>query len=320
MRYLRLIRAHHLLIVAGIMYSIRYFMLEPILGIYGHSLISTDFEFSLMVFSVLLITGAASIINNYFDRKSDLLNRPNNVVVGTSINRRFAIILHSVLSFFGVIIGFYLCALAGHFWYGLSFIFITILFYLYSSYFKRRLLTGNIIISLLIAGITFLPWLTEYIFAKSHYTQAFPTKIYHHLMILSFGFSLAGFLLNMAREIIKDIIDFRGDYQYGSKTIPIIYGKKLSRQIGSLILTLSGIFIIAAWFLYLRNIPIIQHNMLLVIYLSIILVAPIFFLALSIHNAKKRKQLKRIISILQLLMLMGVLFSLVIFLNITFII
>jgi len=317
MKYLRLIRAHHLLIIAGIMYSLRYFMLEPILSLHSYSLISTDFEFSLMVFSVLLITGAASIINNYFDRKSDLLNRPKDVIVGTSINRRFAIILHSVLSFFGVIIGFYLCALAGHFWYGLSFIFITMLFYLYSGYFKRRLLTGNIIISLLIAGITFLPWLTEYIFAKSHYTQAFPTKIYHHLMILSLGFSLAGFLLNMAREIIKDIIDFRGDYQAGSKTMPIIYGKKFSRRIGSLILALNGIFIIAAWFLYLRNIQSIQYNVLSITYLSILLVVPLFFLALSIHNAKKRKQLTRIISMLQLIMLLGVLFSFVIFLNIT---
>ncbi|MDA3910557.1 MAG: geranylgeranylglycerol-phosphate geranylgeranyltransferase [Bacteroidales bacterium] len=317
MKYLRLIRAHHLLIIAGIMYSLRFFMLEPILDMYGYSLVSTPFEFNLMVFSVLLITGAASIINNYFDRKPDLMNRPNAVIVGTSVNRRLAIILHSVLSFFGVIIGFYLCALAGHFWYGISFIFISVLFYLYSGYFKRRLLIGNIIISLLIAGITFLPWLTEYVFAKSHYTAAFPTKIYHHLMILSLGFSTAAFLLNMAREIIKDIIDFRGDYQSGSKTLPIVYGKKISRRIGSLILTLSGIFIIASWFLYLRNILAIQHNILSVIYLSILLVVPLFFLALSIHNANKRRQLKRIISMVQLLMLLGVLFSLVIFLNIT---
>jgi 4-hydroxybenzoate polyprenyltransferase len=244
------------------MYSLRYFMLEPILGMYGYSLISSHFEFSLMVFSVLLITGAASIINNYFDRKSDLMNRPNDVIVGTIINRRFAIILHSVLSFIGVIVGFYLCALSGHFWYGLSFILISIIFYLYSGYFKRRLLIGNIIISLLIAGITFLPWLTEFVFAKSHYTQAFPSKIYHHLMILSLGFSVAAFLLNLAREIIKDIVDFRGDYQTGSKTIPIVYGKQLARRISSLTLLLTGLFIITSWFVYLRNIPAIQHNII----------------------------------------------------------
>ena len=317
MKYLRLIRLRHLLIIAGIMYSLRYFMLEPILGMYGYSLISSHFEFSLMVFSVLLITGAASIINNYFDRKSDLMNRPNDVIVGTIINRRFAIILHSVLSFIGVIVGFYLCALSGHFWYGLSFILISIIFYLYSGYFKRRLLIGNIIISLLIAGITFLPWLTEFVFAKSHYTQAFPSKIYHHLMILSLGFSVAAFLLNLAREIIKDIVDFRGDYQTGSKTIPIVYGKQLARRISSLTLLLTGLFIITSWFVYLRNIPAIQHNIISVIYLSIFLIVPLFFLALSIHKAKKSRQLKQIISTIQLLMLLGVLFSLIIFLNIT---
>ncbi len=317
MKYLRLIRLRHLLIIAGIMYSLRYFMLEPILGMDGYSLISSHFEFSLMVFSVLLITGAASIINNYFDRKSDLMNRPNDVIVGTIINRRFAIILHSVLSFIGVIVGFYLCALSGHFWYGLSFILISIIFYLYSGYFKRRLLIGNIIISLLIAGITFLPWLTEFVFAKSHYTQAFPSKIYHHLMILSLGFSVAAFLLNLAREIIKDIVDFRGDYQTGSKTIPIVYGKQLARRISSLTLLLTGLFIITSWFVYLRNIPAIQHNIISVIYLSIFLIVPLFFLALSIHKAKKSRQLKQIISTIQLLMLLGVLFSLIIFLNIT---
>lgn len=316
MKYLKLIQIHHLLFIAAVMFSMRYFLMEPVLSRYGLALVSNEFEFGLLVFAVLLITGAASIINQYFDRKSDLHNRPNKVIIGTKINRRFAIILHSALNLLGVVAGFYLCALAGHFWYGTVFIFISIVFYLYSGRYKRRLISGNLLISLLISGITFLPWMMEFMFAKPIISGQIPERIYHHLMILSLGFSIAGFFLNMARETVKDMIDFRGDYQAGSRTIPIVFGKKAGRRISSILLVFTTAYIVFSWFIYLKNIAIIQDKLLTVSYLGIFLVAPLIFLSLYILQANKRRHLFVAMRILQVIMLLGVLFSLVIFLNI----
>lgn len=316
MKYLKLIRIHHLFFIAAVMFSMRYFLMEPVLSRYGLTLVSSEFEFGLLVFAVLLITGAASIINQYFDRKSDLHNRPSEVVIGTKIDRRFAIILHSVLNLLGVVAGFYLCTLAGHFWYGTIFIFITIVFYLYSGRYKRRLISGNLLISLLISGITFLPWIMEYLFAKPTINGQMAERVYHHLMILSLGFSIAGFLLNMARETVKDMIDFRGDYQAGSKTIPIVFGKKVARRTSSLLFVFTTAYIVFSWFIYLKNIAIIEDKLLTVSYLGIFLVAPLIFLSLYILQANKRRHLFVAMRILQVIMLLGVLFSLVIFLNI----
>ena len=61
--------------------------------------------------------------------------------------------------------------------------------------------------SLLVAGIPMLVFTFEYFFAVKLMGNAIPSAKYHHLLMLSLGFSGAVFLVYLAHEITKDIRD-----------------------------------------------------------------------------------------------------------------
>jgi 4-hydroxybenzoate polyprenyltransferase len=317
-KYLKLIRFHNLLVIAATMFSMRYLLIQPILDYYGYQQISSNSNFSILVIAVLLVTAGASVINDYFDRKSDLLNRPENVIIGTDIHRRFAIILHSVLSLFGVILGFWLGKQIYHFWIGFVFILVTVAFYLYSATYKRKLIIGNMIISLLIAGIPLLPFALEYLSAINVYAHFLPVKMYHHLFMLSLGFAFAGFFINLAREITKDIIDFRGDYQSGSKTLPIVMGKSAAKTIISILFFLITSVLILVWFVYLNRLSIIQYPIPTLAYITLTLVSPALVLSLHVLRMKHKQEFLKMCFIIKGMMFFGVLFSFVIYLNLIF--
>src|SRR5690606_23900051 len=89
----------------------------------------------------------------YFDLNIDRINKPGKAVVEKLIKRRWAIIWHWMLSFLGVIIGFYLGHVLDVFWLGFANAACVAALWFYSTTFKRKLLTGNILISLLTAWV-----------------------------------------------------------------------------------------------------------------------------------------------------------------------
>ena len=52
-----------------------------------------------------MIAAGGYIINDYYDVKIDLINKPERVVIGKGITRRYALLFHTVLSVGGVGIG-----------------------------------------------------------------------------------------------------------------------------------------------------------------------------------------------------------------------
>ncbi|PCH95716.1 MAG: prenyltransferase, partial [Bacteroidetes bacterium] len=96
--YLKLFRFPNLIILALILYLIRYAVIERLLVSNGMALQLSVIDFSLLVLATLLITAAGYAINDYFDTKADLKNRPDAIVVGRTIKRRVAMVLHIVLS------------------------------------------------------------------------------------------------------------------------------------------------------------------------------------------------------------------------------
>ena len=74
--YFKLVRFPILILIAIIQYSVRYFVLEPMLKINGFDLIMGDLNFAILVLSSILIAGGGYAINDYFDAKIDRLNKP----------------------------------------------------------------------------------------------------------------------------------------------------------------------------------------------------------------------------------------------------
>ena len=75
---------------------------EPLLKINGFELQLTEFQFLTLVFSTICLAAAGYVINDYFDLKIDLINKPESVIVSKSISRRTAMSMHIVFNSIGV--------------------------------------------------------------------------------------------------------------------------------------------------------------------------------------------------------------------------
>ncbi|MDQ6610744.1 MAG: geranylgeranylglycerol-phosphate geranylgeranyltransferase, partial [Bacteroidota bacterium] len=179
----------------------------------------------LIVAASVFIAAAGYIINDYFDLNIDRINKPKKNVVDSIIHRRWAIIWHLLLSFSGIVLTAFGVGL--HHWYlALANIVCVLLLWFYSTSFKRQLLIGNIIISVL-TGWTIL----ILFFAFSNPGNAFNTTDPVSVKFFRLAFLYAGFafVISLIREAIKDMEDLEGDARYGCKTLPIVAGIKTTK-------------------------------------------------------------------------------------------
>jgi 4-hydroxybenzoate polyprenyltransferase len=171
--FLKLIRWQNLLIVILTMVMIRYFVIQPLLSGLGVTLINGTgevvpmtlqfewYDFIILVVATVFITAGGYVINDYFDIKTDLINR-GKVIVGTRISRRQAIMLHNIFNILGVAAGFYISWKSGYIWMGMLFLLVSGLLYFYSASYKRQFLIGNILVAILTAMVPFIVILYEW--------------------------------------------------------------------------------------------------------------------------------------------------------------
>ncbi len=173
--------------------------------------------------STVLIAAAGYIINDYYDVKIDLINKPDRVVIGKTITRRFALLFHTLLSLTGVGIGFLLSWKIGVVNFGCAF-----LLWLYSNALKRLPFIGNFTValltglSILIVNMLYPPWST-----------------------LACLYALFAFFITLVREIIKDMEDLKGDNTFGCRTLPIVYGIRKTKVFAYFLLTVFSLLVMA---------------------------------------------------------------------------
>ena len=158
----------------------------------------------LPVFVVMFFTMGANTLNDYFDYEIDKINRPDRAISSGLVLRNQALIL-SLLSFiFGVLIALRLNKDSQLLSIGVS----LPLIIAYNVKLKNYPLIGNIIVSLILA--------MSFIYAGLVFKKTEPLII---PALLAFG-------LTLIREIVKDLADIKGDKSAGLMTFPIVYGKK----------------------------------------------------------------------------------------------
>jgi 4-hydroxybenzoate polyprenyltransferase len=197
----------------------------------------SETSFYLLVVASVFIAAAGYIINDYFDVNIDQINKSSKVIIGTFIKRRAAILLHAMLSLTGLALSLYV----GYKLYNIYIPFFNLLailaLWFYSSTFKKKLLIGNVIISLLTAWVILVLTLAEYRFRIS------PDDIvWQGLLKVSFIYAGFAFIISLIREAIKDMEDIEGDFKYGCTTMPIVWGLPASKVfVGVWIIVLAGL-------------------------------------------------------------------------------
>jgi 4-hydroxybenzoate polyprenyltransferase len=235
-----------------------------------------DANFFLLSFSTVLIAAAGYIINDYYDVKIDLINKPDRVVIGKSIARRFAILFHTALSFSGVGIGFLISWKIGVINFLSAF-----LLWLYSNYLKRQPFIGNLTVALLTGlSIELINVLYD---------------INNQLITI---YALFAFFMTLIREIIKDMEDLKGDNSFGCRTLPIIWGIRKTKL---LIYFLMLIFIVAVVALNRLYVGLPMNYFLILLFLPMGLLLVRLLRADTIRDFDLLSQLCKVIMLLGIL-------------------
>ncbi len=305
--FFKLIRWPNLLMVLVTQYLVRICIISPMLEVNGFALQLSSLNFFLLVLSTILITAGGYVINDYFDRKTDLVNRPETVIVDRVIKRRSAIAFHIIFNGIGTITGFYLAYKINSLYLGLIFIGVSGILWFYSTTYKRQLLVGNIIVACLTALIPLMVLLFEIPILSKKYGNIVDAMGLNsnHLAIWVLGFSGFAFILTLIREIVKDTEDFEGDQAYGMQTVPIVLGIKWTKIILIALncITLAVIFYVCL--VYFR------YN-IASIYLILFLGIPTIYVTYLVVKANSKKQYHLVSTILKLMMIAGILFALVV--------
>jgi 4-hydroxybenzoate polyprenyltransferase len=306
--YLRLFRWANLLIMAATQVLFRYAVILPSLNARGMSSNLGHFDFFLLVISTLFISAAAYAINDYFDLRIDRINKPHRIVLGKSLSRRHAILWHVILNSLGVIMGIYLSWRVRYMPLAIIFIFIPALLWLYSIYYKRKFLLGNLLVAFLAAFVVAVVWIVEY---RALVLLSQVGNLMQEPGVYARIFGFFAFYTTLIREIIKDVEDVKGDVKAGCRTVPVVLGVSATRRLLLVMLTLLLIFIAYA------QIILSQIDFYLVVgYLLLMVQLPLMGLIFQAFKASSQEEFRKMQHMLKFIMVTGVLSMLILMLYI----
>lgn len=304
MKYLKLIRYQNLLMLAFMQLVFRYlFLTQSYID-----LALTDFNFILLVIATVCIAAGGYIINNIIDQDTDEIAKPQNRVVGVSISETEAYNWYIILTIIGVGIGFYLSNVICKPTFASMSILVATLLYVYATNLKQIPLLGNIIVALLLSTSIVTIALFDIL-------PAIDLENYNRMKSafdILINYAIFAFIINLIREIIKDVEDMDGDFQTGINTLPIFIGMQKTKLLVGF-LTLMAIVILAY---YLKN-SLFEFDY--TIYYALVFVfGPLVYFGAKLISATTKKEFHHLSTILKIVLFFGILSIVVIVLNLKY--
>lgn len=250
-----------------------------------------------IIIASVFIAAAGYIINDYFDLNIDQINKPGKNVFVRSVHRRWAIIWHFAFSLLGLVATVLAVGLARWYLVLANLCCITLLWF-YSTSFKRQLLIGNLVISLLTSWTILILF-----FAYTEPHEAFSANAtsikFFRIAFLYAGFA---FVISLIREAIKDMEDLEGDARYGCKTLPIVSGIKATKIYVSvwLVVLTASLIVLQLYVLQFGWWPAVTYSILFVI-------LPLLYLLLRLPRAESPKDFAYLSRFTKWIMLTGIL-------------
>ena len=199
--FFKLIRYPNLIYIGLTQFLLQYCVVEPVLRSSGEEPSLPVPQFILLSLSTVLVAAAGYIINDYFDINIDIVNKPDKMVLDKIISRRWAMAWHTMLNLAGVSLGFLVAWKTGQFYLGFTQVICSLLLWFYSTSFKRQVLIGNVVISLLTAlAVVVVGFYEKQIY---HSFEAIMSPTGRKLIQIIGVYALFAFLISMVREIVN---------------------------------------------------------------------------------------------------------------------
>ena len=234
-----------------------------------------DYNLFLLIFCSTISIASGYIINNFYDQKKDIINKPIKYkiddVVKSSTKLYFYFFLNFVVVFFSSMISFR----------AVIFFSVYIFFlWFYSHKLKRILFLGNLFYSLL----TITPFFAILLYFKN-------------IDLIIVAYALFLFFILLLKDVTKDLKNLVGDFTENYQTIPVVFGEDFSRIIILLIAFVNVILII--------NLFINFSDGYMNIYYTISLILLLVF-TIKLYNSKKVSDYLDLHNILRLIIGLGV--------------
>lgn len=233
----------------------------------------------LIVLASSLTIASGYIINSFYDAQKDLINRPKKSMLDRLVSQGTKLQVYFALNFTVVLLAFLVSWRAAVFFSAYIF-----LIWLYSHKLKKYPVIGN----LTAAFLAVLPFFGILMYFKNFYQVIFAHATFLYLLILT-------------RELIKDLENIKGDLAANYRTIPVMFGERVSKKI----ITALTFFTIIPVYLLIE-----VHDVgYMDIYFYTGMIVIVYFL-LRLWQAHSQRQYLQLHNILKVLIVAGV-FSIV---------
>ncbi len=197
-----------------------------------------NFRTCLAVLVVMLFTAAGNTMNDICDLQSDLLNRPQRPLPAGRVSVTSARLFYWISFITGLLLSLY----QSLYWIAVPALLLIIW---YNLHLQRTILFGNLSVALL----TVLPlW------------YAADPERWRDLLLPS----LLVLLVQLAREIIKDIEDMAGDRLQAARTLPLVTGTLPAFMLSVFLNLALWIVALLSWWLGYYNIILLLAVLLLI--------------------------------------------------------
>lgn len=265
----------------------------------------TDINYILLVIATVCIAAGGYVINNIMDQDTDEIAKPQNRVVGVSISETVAYNWYIGLTIVGVGIGFYLSNVIYKPTFASMFILVATLLYMYATSFKQIPVLGNVVVALMLSTSIIIIGLFDILPAIDVDNRFRMKEAFEILM----HYAIFAFIINLIREIVKDMEDMDGDYLSGINSLPIAIGVQKTKIIVG-VLTVISIGILA----YYVNSNLFELDYV-VYYAIILIVGPLIYFGVKLLNAATKKEYHHLSLVLKIILFFGILSVAVIVFN-----
>jgi 4-hydroxybenzoate polyprenyltransferase len=234
-----------------------------------------DWHLLYLVIATITTVAAGYIINNFYDKNADKINRPIKSGLDSYVKQETKLSLYFLLNFTGFGFGWLVSWRAAFFF----------AIYIFGIWFYSHKLKKYPFFGLMsVTTLTILPFFVIFV----HYKN-FSKVIFIHAIFL--------FLIIMIRELIKKLENIKGAILNNYNTFPVKYGEKNTKKLIILlmILTLAPVSILFSY-------PAIEY-MKYYFYLTAVI---LFFIGFYTWKATKTNQYRLLHNILKILLLIGV--------------
>ena len=219
----------------------------------------------LAMLTVFFETAAGNVINDYFDYKIDLINKPERPIPSGRISlengRNYGYLLFAA----GTMCGFLISYITNN-WIPFGIVlFADVVLYLYAYTLKTTPLLGNLTVG----------FMTGFGFVFGGFSINNPSIIMTSLFLGFFAF-----VMTTAREIVKDIEDLEGDKADCAKTLPILIGEKKPAILAAVLIIIDSALCPLLYYYHIFGI----------LYLVVIAIAVILFIYSAILILKSQER------------------------------